>query len=394
MIIGKEPIAFQIDTGASVNLLPARYAPYIEPTSKKLTMWNGSVLRPLGQCRTILRNPKNSKKYNVEFVVVEGDRTPLIGHSAAEQMKLIEVREENLKRVLHVKVSDSIIANFEDVFDGKLGNIPGTVTLRTNPDSVPVIMPASRTPVAIRPKLKVELDEMVTQGIIAPVNELTPWVSQLVITQKKDGNLRLCIHPMHLNKALQRELFTLPILEDVLHELGQSRIFSKADLASGFWHIQLDEPSSLLTTFQTCFGRYRWLRLPFGTSVSSEIFAKKLLEALDGLPGVICIADDIVIHAKTEQEHDSYLEQFLTRCRETGIKLNKGKFELRMKEISFMGHRITSSGLEADPLKRLRSQRWRPHRIQNSSVDFWEWRITWENFFLDYQQYLSHSETS
>ena len=116
MIIGKEPIAFQIDTGASVNLLPARYAPYIEPTSKKLTMWNGSVLRPLGQCRTILRNLKNSKKYNVEFVVVEGDRTPLIGHSAEEQMKLIEVREENLKRVLHVKVSDSIIANFEDVF--------------------------------------------------------------------------------------------------------------------------------------------------------------------------------------------------------------------------------------------------------------------------------------
>ena len=122
--------------------------------------------------------------------------------------------------------------------------------------------------------------------------------------------------------------------------------FRKQTWLQGFWHIQLDEPSSLLTTFQTCFGRYRWLRLPFGTSVSSEIFAKKLLEALDGLPGVICIADDIVIHAKTEQEHDSYLEQFLTRCRETGIKLNKGKFELRMKEISFMGasHHLIRTG--------------------------------------------------
>ena len=73
-----------------------------------------------------------------------------------------------------------------------------------------------------------------------------------------------------LNKALQREHFTLPVLEDAIHELGESRVFTKADLASGYWHIELDEESSRLTTFQTCHGRYRWRRLPFGLNVKKK----------------------------------------------------------------------------------------------------------------------------
>ncbi len=66
-------------------------------------------------------------------------------------------------------------------------------------------------------------------------------VSQIVIAKKKQGGLRSCIDPPELNKALKREHYTLPMPEDVLHELGQSTVFSKADLSSGLWHVQLDE---------------------------------------------------------------------------------------------------------------------------------------------------------
>ena len=120
---------------------------------------------------------------------------------------------------------------------------------------------------------------------------------------------RVCINQRDLNRALEHiEHYILPTLNDTLHELGQSRHFTKADLRAGFWHVQLDDESSRLTTFQTCFRRYRWLRLPFGTSVSSEIFAIKLTEALDGLPGLICIADDVVIHGSSEQTYRIILE--------------------------------------------------------------------------------------
>ena len=140
-------------------------------------------------------------------------------------------------------------------------------------------------------------------------------------------------------------------MDDVLHELGHSKVFTKADLSSSYWHVQLDTESSLLTTFQTCFGRYRFCRLPFGLSVSSEIFQRKLLEALDGLTSVICIADDVIIHGKDTEQHDSYLQKFMQRCHDKGIKLNRDKLELRMKEITFMGHRITQDGLQPDPDK-------------------------------------------
>ena len=172
-----------------------------------------------------------------------------------------------------------------------------------------------------------------------------------MIAEKKDGSLRICIDPRELNKALQREHYTLPVLEDSLHELGRSRFFTKADLASGYWHVELDDESSMLTTFQTCHGRYRWRRLPFGTKVSSEIFQKRLLEVLGDLKGVVVIADDIIIHGETQEEHDRNLEKFLQRCREVGIRLNKTKFQTGLNSVDFMGHQVTPTGMKPDPEK-------------------------------------------
>ena len=140
-----------------------------------------------------------------------------------------------------------------------------------------------------------------------------------MVIHKKSGDLREWLDPHELNKCIPREHFTLPILDDVLHELQDAKVFSKYDLASGYWHVKLDGESSHLTTFQTCFGRYRYLRLPFGINGSSEYF-QKLVEVLQGLPGVVCIADDVVIHGRDTEEHDQHLDMFLLRCREKGIK--------------------------------------------------------------------------
>ena len=177
----------------------------------------------------------------------------------------------------------------------------------------------------MREKLKTELDRLVELDALAPVDQPTEWTSQFVATMKKAGDVRICIDPKSLNEALRREWYQLPVLDEILPELSKARVFSKVDLSSAFWHLSLDEESSLLTTFITPFGRYKWLRLPFGLNVSSEIFQKCLFQALEGLPGVLCIADDIIIHGKDDQEHDENLERFLTRCCEKGIKLKKRK---------------------------------------------------------------------
>ena len=101
----------------------------------------------------------------------------------------------------------------------------------------------------------------------------------------------------------------------------------------------------------TPFGRYCWTKLPFGLSVSAEIFQRKLSQALEGLPGVICVADDIVVHVPNEKTHDHHMRELLERCQKVGIRLNKEKSVFKTERMVYMGHLISSKGVNPDPEK-------------------------------------------
>ena len=139
--------------------------------------------------------------------------------------------------------------------------------------------------------------------------------------------------------------------------MAKAKIFSKHDLANGYWHCKLGDESSLKTTFGTPFGRYRWKRLPFGLTVSSEIFQKRLMTAFDGLDGVLCVADDIIVwgsgdtQADAIADHDVKLKSLLERCSKLNLKLNRSKCQIRKTEIAFLGHVVTNQGLLPDPEK-------------------------------------------
>ena len=97
------------------------------------------------------------------------------------------------------------------------------------------------------------------------------------------------------NKFVQREHYQLPTIEEIATRLHGAKLFSVLDVRHGFWHVALDEASSLLTTFNTPFGRYRWRRMPFGLSSASEVFQRKMHEVIEGLQGVEVIADDFIV---------------------------------------------------------------------------------------------------
>ena len=103
----------------------------------------------------------------------------------------------------------------------------------------------------------------------------------------------------------------------------------------------LDDGSSLLPTFSTPYGRYRWVRMPFGCNVSSEIFQEKLFQRMDGLTGIHCVSDDNMIIGRGEAEkdalidHDNNLIALMKRCRDVGIRLNPHKIILREDHVPF-----------------------------------------------------------
>ena len=123
---------------------------------------------------------------------------------------------------------------------------------------------------------KAELDRLVKEGIITEVHEHTEWINSIVPVMKEDGSLRLCLDPKDLNKAIKRNQWYTRTLDDILPELAQSKYFTVKDATSRFWHVPLDFRSSLLTTFNTPWGKYGWLRMPFGLKVSDDIFQERL----------------------------------------------------------------------------------------------------------------------
>ena len=161
---------------------------------------------------------------------------------------------------------------------------------------------------------------MEEKDVVQKVDRPTPWVNSLVIVEKRDGSLRLCLDPRDLNKAIRREHHRIPTAEDIASHLSGKKIFSIVDEKDGFWQVRLDEESSHLCTFNTPFGRYRFKRMPFGISSAPEVFQKKNEALFGDIDGVEVIFDDIIVAAKDEKEHDETMLKLLERARQANVK--------------------------------------------------------------------------
>ena len=337
-------VRFQLDTGADINTIGLRFVKpnQITPTRKTLTMWNKTSLKPKGEAILDVFNPKNSTVHAVKFMVVDDSLNCLLGVETVQAMNLIRVNAQCF--IVRIASSDD------------LGNL-GVASLCVDRCVRPKVLPCRNIPIAIRQKVKATLDDLAHRKVISLIDESTEWVSQMAVVKKANGDLRICIDPQPLNSALQHEHYKLPVLADILPEFSEAKYFSKLDVKEAYWHVVLDETSSKLITMITPFGRYKWNRLPFGLKVSSEIFQKKLISALAGLKRVFAVADDVVVLGcgKTNEEalanHEENLAQLQKRCEEHCIRLNEEKADLRKTQITFMGHVITSHGIEADPRK-------------------------------------------
>ena len=167
----------------------------------------------------------------------------------------------------------------------------------------------------------------------------------------KDSSLRLCLDPKDLNKAIERNQWYARTLHDILPELAQSKYFTVKDATSGFWHILLDFRSSLLTTFNTLWGKYRWLRMAFGLKVSGDVFQERLDRVLRLVPGVLGISDDIVIHGATENTHNGTVLILCETARLNNLSLNSKKMQFKSTDCKFFRHRLTPDGIKVDPKK-------------------------------------------
>ena len=162
-----------------------------------------------------------------------------------------------------------------------------------------------------------------------------------MIVEKPDGNLRICLDPKEPNRQLKRKHFPLPTSTEIASKLTGAKVFSKLSSKDGFWHVTLNHPSSLLTTFRLPFGRFKFNRLPFGLNSSKEVFQKKMQFIFEGIDGVEVIYDDLLVWGKDEESHDRALRNVLQRARGKGVKLKKQQCKSKIPEVVYIGDKIT-----------------------------------------------------
>ena len=357
LTINNKKVIVQLDTGAKCNVMSLTTLKTlggettIQPTAAKLRSYSGHQI-PIHGCTTLLCEHKD-ETYPMKFYIAEGDVLSVLSAQACKDLNLVQRVNSVIDSSVITDARPDILLEYPDLFQG-LGCLPGKHTIRIDPTVVPVVHPPRKVPVALKGRIKDELERMVKAGVVARQIEPTAWVSSMV-TVVKPNKIRICLDPRDLNLAVKREHFPMKTIEEIVADMPDAKVFSVLDATSGFWQIELDEESSKLCTFNTPFGRYRFKRLPFGIKSAPEVFQRYMTEMLEGIPGAEPIAgaivDDILIWGSSIDQHDARLRQVLNRAREFGLKLNSKKCQVRKDQVPYVGHLLTSDGLKPDPEK-------------------------------------------
>ena len=354
MEVNNSIVDFKLDTGAQVNVLPKAVFDKLTdrtkllPNNVQLSSYSNNELNVCG--RSVLSVRLRGKIYKVLFYIVDTDRVPLLGLSTCIRLNLIN-RIDQVELLVDDKKS-RIARKYADLFD-EIGVLNRVYHMELKNDAVPQVSPTKRLPFSMHDKVSDEIQRMIRIGVVEKVisNEPSEWLNTLVVVEKPDGNVRLCLDPRNLNKVIKREYFQLPTTESIIGKMNGTMYFSKLDASSGYWQIKVDEETSKYLTFMTPWGRYRFLRLPFGVHSASEIFQSEIAQILSGLEGADNSQDDIVVWGKSEEEHDERLFKVLERIRASGLKLNLKKCEICKHQITFLGHIISAHGVKPDDRK-------------------------------------------
>ena len=254
------------------------------------------------------------------------------------------------------EIRELILKEFSDVFrsSGELPMMSGPpIKIELRPDAVPYSINGARPiPFAQRDTVKKMLDDMMQQGIIAPVTGPTEWCHPLVVAPKSNGKLRLCVDLTKLNRHVKRPYYPLTTPKDAVSNVrNTARFFTTFDATNGYWQVPLDKDSQKLTTFVTQWGRFQFLRGTMGLICTGDEYCRRMDESLASVPNLIKVVDDLLQHGDDLTSHVHDVWKLLVACREHRITLNPEKAHLFENSVNFAGYVLDGNGITPDPAK-------------------------------------------
>ena len=315
----------------SVNILVSNY------TNKHLTFHKGeyighlepAVLDSTDQQETHQTNNVTLKKMLSETVTPDIFNPPCHKLSTAVQNDL-----------------ELLLQEYESQFakdETSIGTTPLTsMTIDTGTSD-----PVSQKPYPIAMKhyqwVKEEIEKLLAAKVICTSH--SSWSAPIIVVPKGNGGKHLVIDYRALNKVTRKFTWPMPKVEDIFSKLNRATYFTTLDLRAGYHHIPLDKPSIPKTAFNSPFGKFEYVKVPFGLAQALAYFQELMTGILKDFPFAIAYLDDIIIFSKTPQEHLSHIRMVFEKLKSVNLSMKKSKCSFFSKEIQYLGHILSATGI-------------------------------------------------
>ncbi len=238
-----------------------------------------------------------------------------------------------------------VLNEFPDVMPEELTeDLPPRRQVDHEIEVMPGVAPPAKAPYQMSheelKELKVQLEKLLTKGYI----KLSKWPygAPVLFVHKKDGTLRMCVDYRALNKVTVKNQYPLPRI-DLFDRLSKAKVFSRIDLHSGYYQIQVAKGDEEKTTCRTRYGSYEFLVMHFGLINAPATFCTLMndifQEWFDDF--IVVYINDILIYSGFMEEHVEHLRKVFQKLKENKLYAKFEKCEFRVTKMDFLGHRIT-----------------------------------------------------
>ncbi|KAG1372354.1 hypothetical protein G6F61_011129 [Rhizopus arrhizus] len=307
----------------------------------------------------------------VKFHIIEGISSPLIigwnticdlkGHINSEDgnvtltynnktviIPLVTVDEAHNIQAIDQAENRQIFTDFVlEKFDGVIAKNPDRpsvthlieFTIDTG-DSPPIYTNLC----VFHPEIQTQIDDKLEAMV-----QFSQWGSQVRPVDKPDGPMRVCGNYIAVNGVTKPIKCPFPNMHYLLQSLGQAKIFSKFDLAQGYFQIPIKQEHKEKTALIMVNGTYVFTVMLMGMKNAPAVFLSLMDKVLGSFRYSFAFAyqDDIIVYSRTVEEHKQHLCQVLTQLEAANLSIKLSKSQFILDSVEYLGFIVSEHGVSA-----------------------------------------------